>query len=180
MQTWDLFEYSEYHENETVTALELPPVSSPNFDPNSTEFHEQIFIALGLDTSIYSYVRPDILEKFENLIRKYPTAFWLPDTPLTVIPGHEHRSLTGDAAPSNQLPNQKSPSELSAIKTELGRMLKLKIIEPSNNLWGSPSILVKKPAEQGKPQPLRFVVDYRRLNAITESDGTPYPPLVTF
>ena len=54
-------------------------------------------------------------------------------------------------------------------------MLKLKIIEPSNSPWGSPCILVKKPAEQGKPQPPRFVVDYRRLNAITESDGYPIP-----
>ena len=129
----------------------------------------------GLDTSRYSHVRPDILEKFKNLIRKYPTAFWLPDTLLTVIPGHEHRILTCDAAPSYQLPYRKSPSELSAIKTELERMLKLKIIEPSNSPWGSPCILVKKPAEQGKPQPPRFVVDYRRLNAMTQSDGYPIP-----
>ena len=99
-----LLPYSEYHENETVTVLELPPVSSPNFDPNSTEFHEQIFNALGLDTSTYSHVRSDILATFKNLIRKYPTAFWLPDTPLTIILGHEHHILTGDAAPSYQLP----------------------------------------------------------------------------
>ena len=59
-------------------------------------------------------------------------------------------------------------------------MLKLKIIEPSNSPWGSPCILVKKPAEQGRPQRPRFVFDYRRLNAITESDGYPIPPLVTF
>ena len=124
--------------------------------------------------------RVDILEKFKHLIRKYPTAFWLPDTPLTVIPGHEHRILTGDAAPSYQLPYRKSPSELSAIKTELEHMLKLKIIKTSNSPWGSPCILVKKPAEHGKPQPPRFVVDYRRLNAMTQSDGYPYPPLVTF
>ena len=163
--------YSEYHENETVTALELPSVSSPNFDPNSTAFHKQIFNALGLDTSIYSHVRRDILGKFKNLIRKYPTAFWLLDMPLTVIPGHEHRILTGDAAPSYQLPYRKSPSELSVIKSELERMLKLKIIEPSNSPWGSPCILVKKPAEQGKPQPPRFVVDYHHLNAHHKTQG---------
>ena len=154
--------YSEYHENETVTALELPPVSNPNCDPDSTQFHEQIFNALGLDTSIYSHVRPHILEKFKNSIRKYPTAFWLPDTPLAVIPGHEHRILTGHAAPSYQLPSRKSPNKFTSVKTELERMLKLKIIEPSNSPWGSPCILVKKPAEQAKPQPHT------------------YPPLVTF
>ena len=54
-------------------------------------------------------------------------------------------------------------------------MLKLNIIEPSNSPWGSPCILVKKPAEQGKPQPPQFVVDYRRLIAMTQSDGYPIP-----
>ena len=78
---------------------------------------------------------------------------------------------------SYQLPYRKSPSELSAIKTELERMLKLKIIEPPNSPWGSPCILVKKPAEQGKPQTPRFVVDYRYLNAMTQSDGYLIPPV---
>ena len=114
-----------------------------------------------------------IAAKFKNLIRKYLIAFWLPDTPLTIIPGNEHCNniLTGDVAPGYQLPYRKSLSELSAIKTELDCMLKLKIIEPSDSPWGSPCILVKKPAEQGKPQPPWFAVDYCRLNAITESDG---------
>ena len=88
--------------------------------------------------SIHSHACPDILEKFKSLIQKYPTAFWLPDMPLTIIPGHEHHILTGDAVPSYQLPYRKSPNKISAIKIELERMLKLKIIEPSNSPWGSP------------------------------------------
>ena len=54
-------------------------------------------------------------------------------------------------------------------------MVKLKIIQPSHSPWGAPCILVRKPLEKGKPQPPRFVVDYRALNAVTMGDGYPIP-----
>ena len=54
-------------------------------------------------------------------------------------------------------------------------MLSMKIIQPSHSPYGSPCILVRKPLEKGKPQPPRFVVDYRRLNSITQGDGYPIP-----
>ena len=50
------------------------------------------------------------------------------------------------------------------------RMLKLKIIQPE---WCFPCILVRKPPEKGQLQPPRFVVDYRRLNSVTQGDGYP-------
>ena len=56
-------------------------------------------------------------------------------------------------------------------------MLKLKIIQPSQSEWGSPCILVRKPPEKGKLQPPRFVVDYRRLNSVTQGDGYPLPSI---
>ena len=56
-------------------------------------------------------------------------------------------------------------------------MLKLKIIPPSQSEWGSPCILVHKLPEQGKLQPPRFVVDYRRLNSVTQGDGYPIPSI---
>ena len=40
---------------------------------------------------------------------------------------------------------------------------------------GSPVILVRNPPEKGKPQPPRFVVDYRALNQITKGDAYPVP-----
>ena len=54
-------------------------------------------------------------------------------------------------------------------------MLSLNIIKPSHSPYGSLCILVLKPLEKGKPQPPRFVVDHRRLNAITLVDGYPIP-----
>ena len=56
-------------------------------------------------------------------------------------------------------------------------MLKLKIIQPSQSESGSPCILVRKHPEKGKLQPPRFVVDYRRLDSVTQGDGYPLPSI---
>ena len=48
-------------------------------------------------------------------------------------------------------------------------------IRKSKSPWGSPVILVRKPPENGKPIPPRFVVDYRQLNSVTLTDGYPVP-----
>ena len=169
--------FREYHEHEHPKHHELPPDFDHDFNPYTEEYHDRLFDSLGLHTQKYEHVHPHIMKNFKTLLRKYPTAFWLPGSPLSIIKGHEHRIETGDASPTYQLPYGKSPSELAAVKTEIQCMLEMNIIEPSSSPWGSPCILVRKPLEQGKPQPPRFVVDYRKLNSVTISDGYPIPPL---
>ena len=116
-----------------------------------------------------------IITQFKSLLHDFQHVFHLPDSPLSTIKGVYHHIPTGDSPPVYRLPYRKSPAELSAIKAEIARMLKLNIVHPSNSAWGAPCILVRKPLEKGKPQPPRFVVDYRGLNAVTSSDGYPIP-----
>ena len=116
-----------------------------------------------------------LLSNLKEILRKYPEAFHLPGTPLGTIKGFYHNINTRDSPPVYQLPYRKSPAELSAIKNELQRMLSLNIIKPSHSPYGSLCILVCKPLEKSKAQPPWFVMDYRRLNAITLGDGYPIP-----
>ena len=78
---------------------------------------------------------------FCSLIRKFPQVFYLPSVQLSTIKGFQHNIETGEANPVYRLPYRKSPSELAAIKTELERMIKMEIIQPSNSAWGAPIIL---------------------------------------
>ena len=153
----------------------MPPPEGAYLDPYSDEYFAQLVTALELDGPMYSHVDPNIMSEFKQILRKYPTAFHLPGTPLRTIKGFSHNIDTGDSPPVYQLPYKKSPVELFAIKNELQRMLSMKIIQPSHSPYGSPCILVRKPLDKGKPQPPRFVVDYRRLNSITQGDGYPIP-----
>ena len=156
---------------------EFPPVEELSIDPYSPAYTDGIFQALDLDGPVYSNVDADIMKRFKELICQYPTAFLLPGSPLRAVKGFEHRIDTGDAPPIYSHPYKKSPAELRAIKTEIERMLKLKIVRPSQSEWGSPCILVRKPPEKGQLQPPRFVVDYRRLNSVTQGDGYPIPSI---
>ena len=97
------------------------------------------------------HVTPDIHYTFKQLFRTYPTAFYLPGSQLSMIKGFQHNITTGIDTPIYSLPYCKSPSELAAIKKELHRMLKLRIVQPSTSEWASPCILVRKLPIKGVP-----------------------------
>ncbi|KAL9964122.1 hypothetical protein ACROYT_G027706 [Oculina patagonica] len=158
----------------------FPPAEELTCGPYSSAYSDALFHALDLDGLEYSDVDEDIMKRFKDLIGQYPTAFVLPGSPRRAVKEFEHRIDTADAPPIYRHPYKKSPEELRAIKTEIERMLKLKIIQPSHSEWGSPCILVRKPPEMGKLQPPRFVVDYRRLNSVTQGDGYPIPSISAF
>ena len=71
-----------------------------------------------------------------------------------------------------------SPTELQGVRTQINDMLRQQIIQPSKSPRGAPAILVRRKDVQGKPQPPRFVVDYRALNSVTKSDGFPLPQVI--
>ena len=65
---------------------------------------------------------------------------------------------------------------------EIGRqvteMLQAGVIEESDTAWGSPVILVSK-RELAGVSSKRFVVDFRKLNAVTRLTSFPLPTIET-
>lgn len=63
-----------------------------------------------------------------------------------------------------------SPILQGYINEQVDQLLADGVIEPSDSGWSAPILLVKK-----KDNSYRFVVDFRRLNAVTERDAYPIP-----
>ena len=97
--------------------------------------------------------------QFKALIRKYLAPFYLPGAELYPVKGFHHDINTGNSLSVNRMPYRKSPQEVTFIKEELRRMLKMHKIKSSHSQWGSPCIPVRKPPEKSVPHPPRFVVD---------------------
>ena len=56
------------------------------------------------------------------------------------------------------------------METEIQNMLDLGVIEPSISPYSSPIVLVPK-----KDGSVRFCIDFRKLNKVTEFDAEPMP-----
>ena len=167
-----------FNQPDDMDDRDLPPTSVVELDPFSEEYHQKLRKELRLDTDEYSHVHPAVLNQFDTLLRKYPHAFLLPGAPLRRIHGTEHHINTENAPPCYKPPYRMSPSELQAVRDQITAMLKQDIIRPSKSPWGAPAILVRRKDLHGKPQPPRFVVDYRALNSVTKSDGFPLPQVI--
>jgi hypothetical protein len=85
------------------------------------------------------------------------------------ISGVEHRIHTSDG-PLRQHPYRSGPPIREEERKEVERMLSMKVIEPSTSEWAAPVVLVPKPDGS-----IRFCIDYRKLNSITERDMYPLP-----
>ena len=82
----------------------------------------------------------------------------------------QHHIHTNTEVPLRQKPYRMSGEKQRVIEQHLKEMLDGGIIEPSYSGWASTVIMVPK-----KDGGLRFCVDYRKLNAVTETDAYPLP-----
>ena len=110
------------------------------------------------------------LTQLTALIAEYRDIFALKPEELGRTGLVQHRIDTGDNPPVRQRPYCVSDTQRGIIEEHVDDMLNRGIIQPSTSPWASPIILVKK-----KDGTDRFVVDFRRLNAVTRKDSFPLP-----
>jgi len=81
-----------------------------------------------------------------------------------------HKIPTIDSPPIKQTPYRIPYAQRQVIKENVDKMIRQKIIRPSNSSWSSPVVLAKK-----KDNTERFCIDYRKLNNLTLKDNYPLP-----
>ncbi|KAK3084156.1 hypothetical protein FSP39_009188 [Pinctada imbricata] len=105
-------------------------------------------------------------------LHKHKSVFATDLTKLGKCDLQPHRIETGNNPPVRQRFYRQSPQVNAEMNRQLEEMLNADIIEESSSMWQSPVVMVKK-----KNGELRFAVDYRKLNAITQQHTFPLPRL---
>ena len=119
------------------------------------------------DVSISNELTSEQIREAESLVEQYPDV-------LTSLPGrtdiirHNIKLLTTEPVRSIGYPIPYKTREV--METEVQEMLELGVIEPSVSPYSSPVVLVPK-----KDGSVRFCIDFRKLNKVTEFDAEPMP-----
>ena len=109
-------------------------------------------------------------EAFYALLQKYDAQFMTTKDVIGRTSLVQHKINTGDHAPIKQQPRREPLGLQGTVKEEIKKMEEKGVIEASQSPWASPIVLVKK-----KDGSIRFCVDYRKLNAVTQKDAYPLP-----
>ena len=110
--------------------------------------------------------------KLARALADYKDVFAKNDLDLGRFSAVKHRIATGDARPIRQ-PVRRTPLGFQAEEEgHLQKMLHAGIVEPSQSEWASPVVLVRK-----KDGGVRWCINYRRLNDVTEKDAYPLPKI---
>ena len=121
--------------------------------------------------------RPDIpneltikqREELKALLNKYQEVF-SERTGKIGEASNIHHEIHTRGAPIRQPFRRQNPYVRQMEQEQVSEMLEQDIIRPSISPWAAPVTMVKK-----KDGSMRFCVDYRKLNSITEKDAYPLP-----
>ena len=152
---------------EKVCIVTSKPDSSDNNQSQELPDHLK---ALFEETCQTEGLNEIVKEKLRGLLCKHAAVFARDDKDLGLTNMVTHDIETGDAKPIRQPPRRAPGTLQEDMDNEIQGMLDKGVIEPGQSPWASPVVLVKK-----KDGSLRFCVDYRRLNSVTEFDAYPLP-----
>ena len=108
-------------------------------------------------------------EELETLLNKYQEVFSERTGKIGQANSIQHEIHT-KGAPIRQPFRRQNPYVRQMEQEQVSEMLDQEVIRPSTSPWASPVVMVKK-----KDGSMRFCVDYRKLNSVTEKDAYPLP-----
>ncbi len=152
--------------NQTLSLLSsIPPLQfPPSVSQPLTCMDDQTLIEKAVTEAHLLLERK---QQLLHLLQSNPNVCTLQLERTTVL---QHCIYTTHPVPIKQRPYRLTPEKQDILREQLKEMMEHGIIEPSYSAWASPVVLVPK-----KDGSLRFCVDYRKVNAITERDAYPLP-----
>ncbi|KAJ8652105.1 hypothetical protein O0I10_012295 [Lichtheimia ornata] len=129
-------------------------------------YEEEVENISGIDDKLDTQ---DLPPEFKELLQQYAHCF-VEIGGLGRVQHVMHEIPLKDKTPIRSKPYRLTWEEEKYLREELGNLLELGLISPSDGQWTSPIFFVKK--KDGK---LRLVVDYRKLNSQTVKDAYPLP-----
>ena len=112
---------------------------------------------------------PQAKQQLCSILQRHAKVFDTSDVTQTNTP-IQHTINTGDALPISSRPYLRTIQQRRELQDQIQKMVQTKQIRPSNSPWLSPVILHKK-----KDGTIRFLVDYQKLNSVTNKDSFPQP-----
>lgn len=109
-------------------------------------------------------------EVLKTLLLDYEDVFAKHDLDLGNYTATTHRIHTGDAAPVKMRMRRTPLGFQKEEETLLQSMLEQGIIQPSESEWAAAPVIVRK-----RCGGLRYCVDFRKLNSVTQKDAFPIP-----
>jgi hypothetical protein len=110
-----------------------------------------------------------------KLIADHSSTLKLPDNNLSATNLLQHRIETTDDLPVYSRNYRYPYAFQEAIREEIDKLIKEKIVRPSNSPYNSPLWVVPKKLDASGKKKVRLVVDYRKLNNKTKDDKFPIP-----
>ena len=106
----------------------------------------------------------------KDLLIQYQDVFISPNGKLGRNDWVKHKIDTGSSKPIKIPPRRVPIKQREIIDKEVSKMIENDVIEPSCSAWSSPVLLCSK-----KDGSVRFCIDYRKVNAVTQKDSYPLP-----
>ena len=159
----------EVAEAEAVEVLESPACLSEISSATGGDLPAHL-TQMFEETCSREELSPLVTDALRSLLIKHSTLFAKNDGDLGRTNLVLHDIDTGSSRPIRQ-PARRPPGAMQdVLEQEMKSMLEKGVIEPGQSPWASPVVLVKK-----KDGSVRFCVDYRRLNSVTQFDAYPLP-----
>ena len=142
--------------------------------PNLTDKIEMLKTKIRLD-----HVELRLRKPLEKIILSYGSAFSFDTDPLPCTNLTSHQIDVKTTKPINVKSYRPPECHRNEIEKQINEMLDRRIIESSDSPYNAPVWVVPKKLDASGKRKWRIVIDFRKLNEITDQDAYPLPVIDT-